>query len=64
MILHGSLIYSLYRIDKKVLLASIAGVAGAIGGFIFNDSGLILTSICMNIITIGIFLNSYWNKVE
>ena len=32
MILHGSLIYSLYRIDKKVLLASIAGVAGAIGG--------------------------------
>lgn len=63
-ILQGSLFYTQYRIDKNILLASIAGLAGAIGGFIFNDSGLILTSICMNIISIGIFLNSYWNKVE
>jgi len=64
MLLHGSLFYYFYRIDKNILLASIAGLAGAIGGFVFNDSGLILTSICMNFITIGIFQNSYWNKVE
>lgn len=64
LILHGSLFYFLYKIDSNILLASIAGLAGAIGGFVFNDSGLILTSICMNFITIGVFLNSYWNKVE
>lgn len=42
--------------DKKVLMAAIAGITGAIGGFLLNDSGVILAAIAMNTITTGILL--------
>lgn len=64
LIFQGSLFYYLYKIDMNILLPSIAGLGGVIGGFLFNDSGLLLASISMNLISIGVFLNSYWNKVK
>ena len=55
MILH-TLIFSLKEINSKVLIAAITGLAGAIGGFLLNDSGLILAAICMNLLTAELYL--------
>ncbi|OZV12711.1 hypothetical protein CIW83_07370 [Tissierella sp. P1] len=55
MILHTSIFYFKKK-NNKILTAAIAGLSGAIGGFLLNDSGLILAAICMNLITAGLYL--------
>lgn len=42
--------------NKKVLMAVTAGIVGCIGGFLLNDSGVILAAIAMILITTGILL--------
>lgn len=63
MILHA-LIFNFEKVNKNVSIGFMAGIAGAIGGFLFNDSGLILASICMNIITVELYLDYIKNKVK
>ena len=55
MIFH-SVIFS-NRKDNTDWMARVAGIAGAIGGFLLNDSGLILTAICMNLISTELYLD-------
>lgn len=55
MILHV-LIFYFKGINSKISIANIAGLSGAIGDFLFNDSGLILAAICMNLITSRLYL--------
>lgn len=45
------------RKDNTDWMARVAGIAGAIGGFLLNDSGLILTAICMNLISTELYLD-------
>ena len=63
MTLHG-LIFYFKEINEYNLKGFIAGIAGAIGGFLFNDSGIILASLCMNLITIELYLNNTKIKVK
>lgn len=52
-----AVIFNLYKdIDDKISIGTIAGIMGAIGGFLLNDSGIILAALCMNIITLEIYL--------
>lgn len=51
-----SLIFYYKKMDKNIMIAGIAGLSGAIGGFLFNDSGLILAAICMNLITAELYI--------
>lgn len=55
MILHATVFY-FKEINSKILIAAIAGLSGAIGGFLLNDSGLILSAICMNLLTAELYL--------
>ncbi|MST99852.1 hypothetical protein [Tissierella pigra] len=45
------------RKDNTDWMGRVAGIAGAIGGFLLNDSGLILTAICMNLISTELYLD-------
>ncbi|MDR7855996.1 hypothetical protein [Tissierella sp.] len=56
MIFHLIVFNALKEINKKALIALIAGIAGIIGGFLLNDSGLLLASIAMNLISTGLYL--------
>lgn len=52
-----AVIFNLYKdINDKISIGTIAGIMGAIGGFLLNDSGIILAALCMNIITLEIYL--------
>ncbi|MBU5426707.1 hypothetical protein KQI41_09840 [Tissierella pigra] len=55
MIFHSVIFGS--RKDNTDWMARVAGIAGAIGGFLLNDSGLILTAICMNLISTELYLD-------
>lgn len=46
----------LKKISNKASIALIAGMAGIIGGFLLNDSGLLLATIAINLISTGIYL--------
>lgn len=56
MILHA-LAFHFKEMENKTLIAAIAGLGGAIGGFLLNDSGIILAAICMNLLTARLYLN-------
>lgn len=53
--IHG-LIFEFNSNDRNRAIIIIAGIVGSLVGVLLNDSGIILGSISMNIITIGIYI--------
>lgn len=53
--LHGVL-FDYKKDNIKLNKSYIAGITGAIGGFLLNDSGLLLTAICINLMTARLYL--------
>lgn len=51
-----ALIFHFKKINNRIMIAAVAGLSGALGGFLLNDSGLILAALCMNLITAGLYL--------
>ncbi|WMM23267.1 hypothetical protein RBU61_09890 [Tissierella sp. MB52-C2] len=56
MVLHG-VIFNRNTENAISSMARAAGIAGVIGGFLLNDSGLILAAICMNLISSELYLD-------
>lgn len=63
MIMQG-LIFYLGGLKEHNMVGFISGIAGVLGGFLLNDSGLILASISMNMLTIKLYLDYTWSKVK
>ena len=45
--------------DENLLKIKIAGIIGIMAGFILNDSGIILTAIAMNMITLELYIKTF-----
>lgn len=56
-VIHG-FVFDFSNSSRNKLILIIAGIAGSLGGLLLNDSGIILGSISMNIITIGLYIES------